>query len=585
MTLRSTASRRARAALTPALSLLFVGSLLAVGTVPARSATTPSPPATAPAAVSAATASASTVPGPAGDISWSSCETEGADAFDCATVEVPSDYDEPQGETTSIAVTRLPALDQENRIGSVLVNFGGPGGPGVSTLHQLGEGLFDASVRERFDIVGFDPRAVGTSDPATCFPTAEAEQQFLTSSLALPLTRAENARFLGEAAALGTACTVFGGDRIATASTANVARDMDVLRQRLGDAELTYVGYSYGTLLGATYAALFPDNVRALVLDGTVDPRAWTGPADGELFGTRLRQAEAATETYGEFVRLCTEAGDRCALNALGDPVEVVEDVYAALKEEPVEIPVGEGATIEVGYADAVAQVFFSMYGTAGWPDLAALLAELAVLTDVAPPSAARALDQGPSIRELLRRLGLLEDYESIGGALASLCVDADFPGRPGSYPRKVAALEEQYPHFGLFRGWVGVHCEFVAAQDEDAYTGPWEQSTQEPVLVIGTRFDPATHYDFTAPYAELWPDARMLTVEGWGHTTVGVSDCADAAIGRYLVTLEADDGAVCQQDLVPFAPGALREDVRQALPVPRVPGLPSTTALAGTGH
>ena len=572
MTLRSTASRRARAALTPALSLLFVGSLLAVGAVPAQSATAAAPAPAAPETI---------VPGAAEDISWSSCEAEGAEAFDCATIEVPSDYDEPQGATTSVAVTRLQALDQENRIGSVLVNFGGPGGPGVSTLHAIGESLFDASVRERFDIVSFDPRAVGTSDPATCFPTAEAEQDFLASSLALPLTRAENARFLGEAAALGTACTVFGGDRIATASTANVARDMDVLRQRLGDEELTYVGYSYGTLLGATYAALFPDNVRALVLDGTVDPRAWTGPADGELFGTRLRQAEAGAETYGEFVRLCAEAGERCALNALGDPAEVVEDVYAALKEEPVEIPLGDGTTIEVGYADVVAQVFFSMYGTAGWPDLAALLAELAVLADVVPSSAAQALDEGPSIQELLRRLGLLEDYASVGGGLASLCVDADFPGRPWSYPRKIAALDEQYPHFGLFRGWVGVQCEFIAAQDEDAYTGPWEQTTQEPVLVIGTRFDPATHYDFTAPYAALWPDARMLTVEGWGHTTVGVSECADEVIGRYLVTLEADDGAVCQQDLVPFAPGTLRDDARPTLPAPRVPVLPGTAAVS----
>ena len=580
MTLRSTASRRARAALTPALSLLFVGSLLAVGAVPAQSATTAAPAApAAPAAVGASTASEASVPGQAEDISWSSCAVDGAEAFDCATVEVPSDYDEPQGRTTSVAVTRLPALDQENRIGSVLVNFGGPGGPGVSTLHLLGEDLFDASVRERFDIVSFDPRAVGTSDPATCFPTAEAEQEFLGSSLALPLTRADNGRFLGEAAALGTACTVFGGDRIATASTANVARDMDVLRQRLGDDELTYVGYSYGTLLGATYAALFPDNVRALVLDGTVDPRAWTGPADGELFGTRLRQAEAGTETYGEFVRLCAEAGERCALNALGNPAEVVEDVYAALREEPVEVPVGDGATVELGYADVVAQVFFSMYDTASWPALAGLLAELAVLTDVAPPAAARTLDQGPSLNELLRRLGFLEDYPSIGGGLASLCVDADFPGRPGSYPRKVAELDEQYPHFGLLRGWVGIHCEFIAAQDEDAYTGPWEQTTEEPVLVIGTRFDPATHYGFTAPYASLWPDARMLTVEGWGHTTVGVSDCADAAIGRYLVTLEADDGAVCHQDRVPFASETLRDDPRPALPAPRVPVLPGTAA------
>ncbi|MDR7385386.1 alpha/beta fold hydrolase [Promicromonospora iranensis] len=569
MTLRSTASRRVRAARTPALSLLFVGSLLAAGAVPAQSATGASPPAEHPAAPNAAAASETVVPASAEDISWSACE--GAKAFECATIEVPSDYDEPRGATTEVAVTRLPATDQENRIGSVLVNFGGPGGPGVSGLHTYGEGLFDASVHERFDIVSFDPRAVGTSDPATCFPTAEAEQEFGAKALPLPFTRAQNARFLGEAAVLGATCTLFGGDRIATASTANVARDMDVLRQRLGDDKLTYVGYSYGTILGATYGKLFPENVRALVLDGTVDPRTWTGPAEGELFVARMRQAEAGTETYEEFLRLCVGAGERCALNALGDPAEVVEDVYAALKKEPVEVPAGDGTTVEVGYADLATVAFSSMYDTAYWPLLADYAAELAVLTGVAPAARADALDSGLSISELLRRLGLAEDYESTGGGLASLCVDADFPGRPASYPRKVAALDEQYPHFGLLRGWVGVHCEFISVQDEDAYTGPWEQATEEPVLVVGTRFDPATHYGFTAPYASLWPDARTLTVEGWGHTTINASTCADEAIGRYLISLEADDGAVCEQDRVPFSPEALRDDARPAVPAPRI--------------
>ncbi|MFD6142299.1 alpha/beta fold hydrolase [Promicromonospora sp. NPDC060271] len=537
MTLRSTASRRARAALTPVLSLLFVGSLLAVGAAPAQSATR---------AVPSAAASAD-------DIPWTTCANEGAAAFDCAAVEVPSDYDEPQGPTTTIAMTRLPALDQENRIGSVVVNFGGPGGSGVSTLHGIGAGLFDASVRERFDIVSFDPRGIGLSDPTTCFPTLADEQEFMASSLILPQDESQNARFVREAATLARGCTIFGGDRLATASTANVARDMDVLRERLGEDTLTYVGYSYGTVLGATYGKLFPDNVRAMVLDGTLDPQVWTGDAGGKLFGDRIRQAEGASETYGEFVRLCTEAGERCALNALGDPAEVVEAVYAALKEQPVELPTGPGTTMTFGYGHLVGQMFFTMWDTADWSNQAAFVAQLAVLTGTVPQPSAEARGSGPSISELLRRLGISEDYQSIGGQVGPVCMDADFPGRLSSYPDKVEALDEQYPHFGLFRGWLGVQCEFVPVVDEDAYAGPWEQTTQRPVLVIGTRFDAATSYGFTAPYAALWPDARMLTVDGWGHTTIGRSSCADAAIARYLVTLEADDGAVCEQDLVPF--------------------------------
>jgi pimeloyl-ACP methyl ester carboxylesterase len=511
-----------------------------VGAVPAQSATRTAPSATAAAA----------------DIPWTTCANEAAAAFDCAAIEVPSDYDEPQGPTTTVAMTRLPALDQENRIGSVVVNFGGPGGPGVATLHGIGEGLFDASVRERFDIVSFDPRGIGLSDPTTCFPTLQDEQEFMASSLILPQDDSENARFVREAATLARGCTIFGGDRLATASTANVARDMDVLRQRLGEDTLTYVGYSYGTVLGATYGALFPDNVRAMVLDGTLDPRVWTGDADGKLFGDRIRQAEGASETYSEFVRLCTEAGERCALNALGDPAEVVEDVYAALKEQPVELPTGPGTTMTFGYGHLVGQMFFTMWDTADWTNQAAFVAQLAVLTGVAPSTSADASrGSGPSISELLRRLGISEDYQSIGGQVGPVCADADFPGRVSSYPGKVDALDERYPHFGLFRGWLGIQCEFVPVDDEDAYEGPWQQTTQQPVLVIGTRYDAATNYGFTAPYASLWPDARMLTVDGWGHTTIGRSTCADAAIARYLVTLEADDGAVCEQDLVPFAP------------------------------
>jgi pimeloyl-ACP methyl ester carboxylesterase len=539
MILRSTASRRARATLVPVLSLLFVGSL-AVGAVPARSATTTSPSATAAAA----------------DIPWTTCANEAAAAFDCAAIEVPSDYDEPQGPTTTVAVTRLPALDQENRIGSVVVNFGGPGGSGVSTLHGIGAGLFDASVRERFDIVSFDPRGIGQSDPTTCFPTLADEQEFMASSLILPQDESQNARFVREAARLARGCTIFGGDRLATASTANVARDMDVLRQGLGEDTLTYVGYSYGTVLGATYGKLFPDNVRAMVLDGTLDPRVWTGDAHGKLFGDRIRQAEGASDTYGEFVRLCTEGGERCALNALGDPAEVVEDVYAALKVQPVELPTGPGTTMTFGYGHLVGQMFFTMWDAADWENQAAFVAQLALMTGVAPSTSAEAArGSGPSISELLRRLGISEDYQSIGGQVGPVCADADFPGRLSSYPAKVEALDEQYPHFGLFRGWLGIQCEFVPVHDEDAYAGPWEQTTQQPVLVIGTRFDAATNYGFTAPYASLWPDARMLTVDGWGHTTIGRSDCADAAIAEYLVTLEADDGAVCEQDFVPFAP------------------------------
>lgn len=558
MTSRSTTTRTVRAAASSLVAVLLLGG------VPAAAVAGPGgePTRTGAAASSARTAPGTTTPGqveaPVPDVAWGPCEGDGLDAFECASVEVPTDYDRPQGRTTTIGLTRLPAADPVQRVGSLFTNFGGPGGPGVETLHALGGALFDDDVLARFDVVGFDPRAVGTSDPATCFRDAERENAFLTGLPAFPVTSREEVRFLGQMATFGASCTLFSGDRIAHASTANVARDMDLLRQAVGDEQLSYVGYSYGTVLGATYAALFPDRVRAMVLDGTMDVDAWSGVGSRELVGARIGQAAGATETFDEFARLCGEAGPAaCALASLGDPGEVVEATYAALREAPVDVPMPDGTSVPIGYPDTVALVFQYLYEPAAWGDLDLTLASLAVLSGaVEPPPAPaqpRALGAAPSLGELLRRAGFAEDYPSVGGALASLCVDTTTPGRPWEYPAKVDALDARYPHFGRFRGWVGVQCEFVPVEDRDAFTGPWDQTTDAPVLVVGTRFDPATPYGFTQPYADRWPDARVLTVEGWGHTIIGKSACADAAVARYLVDLVATDGATCAQDVVPF--------------------------------
>jgi len=565
-------TRAVRAAASSLAAVLLLGGVPAAAVAGPGGEPLPTGAAAPPARTGPGLSTPGQVEAPVPRIAWEPCEGDGLDAFDCASVEVPTDYDRPHGRTTTIGLTRLPASDPEARTGSLFTNFGGPGGPGVEALHQLGGSLFDDDVLARFDVIGFDPRAVGTSDPATCFRDAERENAFLAGLPAFPVTDREEVRFLGQMATLGTSCTIFSGDRIAHASTANVARDMDLLRQAVGDDQLSYVGYSYGTVLGATYAALFPDRVRAMVLDGTMDVDAWSGVGSDELVGARIGQAAGATETFGEFLRLCGEAGPSvCALASLGDPADVVERTYAALREAPVDVPLPDGTSVQVGYPDTVALVFQYLYEPVAWGDLDLTLASLAVLSGAVEPPAAtdapRALSALPSLGELLRRAGYAEDYPSVGGALASLCVDATTPGNPWGYPAKVDALDAQYPHFGRFRGWVGVQCEFVPVADRDAFTGPWDQTTQAPVLVVGTRFDPATPYAFTQPYADRWPDARVLTVEGWGHTIVGKSACADAAVARYLVDLDATDGATCAQDVVPFQGPSV--PLRDAAPLP----------------
>lgn len=540
-------------------------AMLLVGTaVPAAAQPTPVQPApvqpTGTAAATTVPADAAQVDAPVPEVDWESCGA-GLEQFDCTSVEVPSDYDRPRGRTTTIAMTRLPATDPEQKIGSLFLNFGGPGGPGVETLHVLGDTLYTEEVRARFDIIAFDPRGVGESDPVTCFRNQERETAFMSRMESFPVTHREEVRFMAQTAVLGAACTAVSGDRIATSSTANVARDMDLLRQAVGDEQLNYVGYSYGTILGATYGQLFGDRIRTMVLDGTVDPEAWVGEGDERSLGRRMGQAVATNETYQEFLRLCAQAGPQgCALAALGDPEQVVEDLFGQLKEDPAQVPMPDGSTIELGYDDAVYLVFQSMYSPTQWSGLAATLAALAQLAEQNRAFSTQS-SGSDSIRDFLREIGFLEDYASVGGALASMCMDTNSPSRLADYPAQAAAAEQEARHFGAARAWVGAQCETVRVSDEDAYTGPWEQSTEAPVLVIGTRYDPATPYAFTEPYAEKWPNANMLTVEGYGHTTMMTpSACADAAIEAYLIDREATDGATCTQDVAPFTPAAEQE-------------------------
>lgn len=509
-------------------------------------------------------------------LDWQPCG-EGLEPFLCATAQVPRDHDRPQGPRTSIALTLLPASgDPAERIGTLFTNPGGPGGSGVDFVQLGARSIYPAEVLERFDVLGFDPRGVARSDPATCFRTEEEELASPLLALPYPITQREEVRFRVEAVALAARCQVTSPARFASASTANVARDMDLLRQAVGDERLHYAGYSYGTFLGATYARLFPDRVGRFLLDATVDPVAWTGTGTGDAapwvpLGIRVRQGLGADETFAEFTRLCAEAGpEGCALAALGDPGTVAHATFDRLAADPVELPLPDGTTLVVTQQIAVSATFSSLYSPADWPDLAALLAALAV----AEPDPAAVAAAGAATRSLLGARLRGEDYPSFGGAVASLCVDTASNGRLDRYPRLVDASDAAHPYFGRARGWVGVPCEAWPLQDPDAFTGPWQQTTTAPVLVVGTRFDPATPYRQTKPYRDLFPAGRLLTLDGWGHTAIGKSACVDGYLATYLVTGEAPaDGTVCAPDTrQPFgADPSVRVAPRPDVP----PGLP----------
>nr|WP_238356331.1 alpha/beta hydrolase [Kribbella italica] len=476
-------------------------------------------------------------------IAWGSCGTDPALAkFQCASVEVPTDYDRPRGATTTIALTRLPASGE--RIGSLFTNPGGPGGPGIPFVQQNALTTYTAEVRAKFDIIGFDPRGVGQSDPVTCFPTAAAENAATANLIAFPMNRAEVRQLTALNATIGRSCTKTSPERLAHYSTANVARDLDLLRQAVGDEKLNYIGYSYGSILGVTYAKLFPDTIRTLAIDGAWKPSSYYGSAANDApLGVRLGQGKGAAEVFAQFKAECRKAGAaQCALAKLGDPGIVAERVLERLKTKPGELTMPDGTKVTITYATMVSIIFTELYEPAGWPGLAETLAEL---------SGRRSARASATTTKLLAGK---EHYSSIGGSLQP-CVEAQQTGRPFAYEAIADAADKKSPHFGRLRAWVGQPCEFLPIRDTDAVRGPWTKlKTDAPVLVIGTRHDPATPYAGTRPYADLYRDAHLLTINGWGHTTIGKNACADAAITQYLVNLQRPaDGATCAQNRRPF--------------------------------
>jgi pimeloyl-ACP methyl ester carboxylesterase len=534
-------------------------------------------PAAASAQTSAtATTHASQVVAPVPTLDWQPCGA-GLESFLCATADVPTDYDHPNGPKTRLALTKLPASGPPaQRLGTLFTNPGGPGSSGVDFVQGAAAMIYAPEVLARYDVLGFDPRGVARSDPATCFETQAEEDASPLLQTIYPLPGAQEARYTVDALRLAVRCQTTSPRRFSTASTANVARDMDLLRQAVHDERLTYAGYSYGTYLGATYARLFPGRVGRFVLDGTVDPIAWSGTGTGDAapttpLGIRVRQGIGASETFGEFARLCREGGPQnCSLAAAGDPAVVVPAIFDRLAREPVTISMPDGTTAVITQQVAVATTYFGLYSPAVWPDLADLLAALTAPVP-SPPKVAAAV---ASTRSPLGARARGEDYPSIGGALASLCVDTAPSRRVREYPALVDAADAEAPYFGRFRGWIGVPCEFWALQDPDAFHGPWQQRTHATVLVIGTRHDPATPYRQTKTYADLFPASRLLTLDGWGHTAIGKSACADAAVAAYLVAGDAPpDGAVCAPDAVPFTAQARtlavqRPDVPPGLPM-----------------
>jgi pimeloyl-ACP methyl ester carboxylesterase len=385
----------------PAKATLVVGVLLAMLVPAAADASPPSPP----------------------RISWAACGPR----LECATVPVPLDWRHPGGPSIDLAVIRHLASRPGQRIGSLFLNPGGPGDSGVAAVAGRGEAL-DALTDGRFDTVGWDPRGSGGSAPVSCF-AEPSERASFWNGLPVPTTRAEERRYLAKTIALAQRCGARNGRLLAHISTADTVRDLDHLRRLVGDRRLSFLGESTGTLIGQTYASLFPRRVRAMVLDGVEDPVRFTAGA-----AAALAQSFTDTDrTFEQFLALCQEAG-----------------------------PARQHAR--------------------AWP-------------------------------HVVHRLQAIS--------------------RIGAAPQ----------------GWaVGAPCASWPARPADRHTGPWTASTRNPVLLVGTRFDPNTPLVNARIAERRLGNAVLLTHDGYGHlSSADPSTCVVQATGRYLVDLTIPArGTVC---------------------------------------
>jgi pimeloyl-ACP methyl ester carboxylesterase len=470
---------------------------------------------------------------PRPSLDWSPCQN----GFECADALVPRDYADPHGAKYRVAVTRLPARDPALRVGPLFFNFGGPGGGAVAALQGFGAEAF-AALNERFDLVGFDPRGTGQSEgPIDCHVDQESEGLY-ARPFVTPLNLDVDF-WTGRARDYVDACVSENADVLSVAATANVARDMELLRAALGAEKLSYLGFSYGTFLGATYATLFPHGYRALVLDGALDADAYINrPSEA------LRAQTAGFErALARFLEACAGNPAACVDFGGGDPRLAYDQLVDDANLSPMAVP-GSERTLDGD--DLVLATSSLLYGKFLWPVLAA---GLAAVQDGDPTLMKLVADSADGRNDDGTYGPGSDRYFALSAAEQAYTPDVDlFLGNGYS-------AWAEYDHFFFNTGYTELPLGLFPLRSTGVFRGPFVASpAAPPILVVATTYDPATPYRGSLELVKQLGNARLLTMLGDGHTAYGGnSPCIDSAVEAYLAdgTLPAV-GSECSQE-VPF--------------------------------
>lgn len=462
-------------------------------------------------------------------LKWRDC---GVPGFQCATMKAPLDYAKPSEGDVRLAVARKKATGPGERLGSLLVNPGGPGGSAIGYLQQYAGIGYPEEVRARYDMVAVDPRGVARSEPIECLDGREMDAY--TQTDVTPDDQGETDELVGAYQKFAEGCGAEAPKLLRHVSTVEAARDMDILRAVLGDKKLTYVGASYGTFLGATYAGLFPDRAGRLVLDGAMDPSL---PARR----LNLEQTAGFETAFQSFAKDCVKQPD-CPLgdkNTTPDQVgKNLKAFFDDLDAEP--IPTGDADGRRLTESLATTGVIAAMYDEGAWQQLRESLTSA-----IKEKDGAGLLVLSDSYYEREADGG----YSNLMFANASVnCLDlpAAF-STPDEVREALPEFEKASPVFGEGLAWSSLNCAYWPVEP----TGEphrIEAAGATPIVVVGTTRDPATPYRWAEALAGQLSSGRLLTYEGDGHTAYGRgSACIDSAINTYLLRGTApEDGTRC---------------------------------------
>ena len=455
-------------------------------------------------------------------LDWTPCEAD----FDCTTVTAPLDWADPSAGEIELSVIRSRATGGE-AIGSLLTNPGGPGASGVGLIRDSLDYAIGEPLREQFDVIGFDPRGVGESTAVTCYDDADMDAYLYDIPENERGSDAWTDELLDRHAGFAEACEANSDGILPYITTDNAARDMDLLRGVLGDSHLSYLGYSYGTFLGATYAKLFPEKVGRLVLDGAIDPSI-SGLDVGTTQGVGFESALRA------YMADCLEGSDCPFRGSVDDAMADLGALLASVDRDP--LPAADGR--ELGADSLMTAIVAALYSEDSW-DYLTMALDSVLQGD---PETAFILADFYNNREG----GVYLDNQT-EAFRAYNCMDYPVDTDEADVAAAEARLKAEAPTVAPY--WAGPDpCE-VWPHPPTGVREPITADGAAPIVVVGTTNDPATPYEWSVSLADQLASGVLVTREGEGHTGYNKgSECVDDAVERYLLEgMVPEDGLVCR--------------------------------------